>query len=167
MFISNGHPHRLIGEEDLLLLNRDGKRFENISDQLGEDFQAKFVGRGSATGDFDNDGDLDVLVLNLNARPCLYRNEGGNANNWLMIRLTGTKSNRNAIGSRVRITAGNMAQTRWRVSSSGYLSQSDYRLHFGLGNHNLVDKIEIRWPSGKLQTLHDVKVNQILDVIEE
>lgn len=167
LFISNGHPHRLIGEEDLLLLNRDGKRFENISDQLGEDFQAKFVGRGSATGDFDNDGDLDVLVLNLNARPCLYRNEGGNANNWLMIRLTGTKSNRNAIGSRVRITAGNMAQTRWRVSSSGYLSQSDYRLHFGLGNHNLVDKIEIRWPSGKLQTLHDVKVNQILDVIEE
>jgi hypothetical protein len=167
LFISNGHPHRLIGEEDLLMRNITGKRFENISHQLGNDFQAKFVGRGSATGDYDNDGDLDILVLNLNARPCLYQNEGGNTKNWLMIRLTGTKSNRDAIGSRVRLMIGDSSQTRWRVSSSGYLSQSDHRIHFGVGDHNLIDKIEIRWPTGKIQTLNNVKVNQLLEIKEE
>jgi len=167
LFISNGHPHRLIGEEDLLMRNITGKRFENISHNLGSDFQAKFVGRGSATGDYDNDGDLDILVLNLNARPCLYQNEGGNTNNWLLIRLTGTKSNKDAIGSRVRITIGDNSQTRWRVSSSGYLSQSDYRIHFGVGDHTLIDTIEIRWPSGKIQNINNVKVNQILEVLEK
>jgi len=166
LFISNGHPHRLIGEEDLLLLNVAGNRFENISHQLGNDFQAKFVGRGSAIGDYDNDGDMDILVLNLNARPCLYRNEGGLSNNWLMIHLVGTKSNRDAIGSKVKLTIGEMSQTRWRMSNSGYLSQSDYRLHFGVGDHQRIDKIEIRWPTGKMQTLTDVEVNQLIEVKE-
>jgi len=167
LFVSNGHPHRLIGEEDLMLLNIEGNRFENISHLLGDDFQSKFVGRGSATGDYDDDGDLDVLILNLNSRPCLYRNEGGSTNNWLMIHLVGTKSNRDAIGSKVQLFIGDNVQTRWRMSSSGYLSQSDYRIHFGLKDHNRANKIEIRWPTGKMQTLHDVKANQILKVIEE
>ena len=167
LFISNGHPHRLIGEEDLMLLNVAGKRFENISHLLGIDFQAKFVGRGSAVGDYDNDGDLDILVLNLNDRPCLYRNDGGNNKNWLMIHLIGTKSNRDAIGSRIRLRIGDNSQTRWRMSNSGYLSQSDYRIHFGVGDHEWIDKIEIRWPTGKIQTLTNIKVNQIIDVTEE
>ena len=167
LFVSNGHPHRLIGEEDLMLLNNEGNHFENISHLLGVDFQSKFVGRGSATGDYDNDGDLDVMVLNLNSRPCLYRNEGGNINNWLMIHLIGTKSNRDAIGSRVKLTINDKSQTQWRMSSSGYLSQSDFRLHFGVGDHKQIDKIEIRWPTGKIQTLTGVNVNQILKIIEE
>ena len=167
LFISNGHPHRLIGEEDLMLLNVSGKHFENISHKLGDDFQAKFVGRGSAVGDYDNDGDLDILVLNLNNRPCLYRNEGGNSNSWLLIHLVGTKSNRDAIGSRIRLTIDGSTQTRWRMSGSGYLSQSDYRIHFGVGDHKQIDKIEIRWPTGKIQTLTNIKVNQILKIIEE
>jgi hypothetical protein len=166
LFISNGHPHRLIGEEDLMLLNVAGNRFENISDQLGDDFQKKFVGRGSAVGDYDNDGDMDILVLNLNNRPCLYRNDGGNQKNWLSIYLIGSKSNRDAIGSKIRLIMGDKSQTRWRVSSSGYLSQSDCRIHFGVGDNEQIDKVEIRWPTGKIQTLTNVKANQILEVKE-
>jgi hypothetical protein len=83
-----------------------------------------------------------------------------------MIQLTGTKSNRDAIGSRVRITLGDKSQTRWRISSSGYLSQSDFRLHFGLGDYERIDQIEIRWPTGKIQTLTDIEVNQLIEVKE-
>jgi hypothetical protein len=166
MFISNGHPHRLIGEEDLLLLNKNGVRFENVSHQLGSDFQEKFVGRGSAVGDYDNDGDFDILVLNLNNHPRLLRNDGKNHGNWLMLHLVGGISNRDAIGSRVRLTIGDKTQTRWRMSSSGYISQSDYRLHFGIGEHKIVESIEIRWPSGKTKILSNIKANQILKINE-
>jgi hypothetical protein len=133
---------------------------------VGLDFQEKFVGRGSASGDFDNDGDLDLLILNLNDRPRLFRNDGGNKQNWLMIHLIGTESNRDAIGSRVRITAGNKTQTRWRMSSSGYLSQGDYRLHFGLEDIKQIDRIEIRWPTGKIQVLENINTNQIMTIRE-
>jgi hypothetical protein len=166
IYMSNGDSHHLEPEEDLLFRNIDGKRFDDVSAQVGKDFQAKFVGRGSAVGDFDNDGDLDVLVLNLNARPRLLRNDGGNRNNWLMIHLKGKTSNRDAVGSRVRLTAGGKTQTRFRVSSSGYLSQSDFRLHFGLGKHKAADKIEIRWPNGKVRVLKKVKVNRVITVTE-
>ncbi|UCH61996.1 MAG: CRTAC1 family protein [Fidelibacterota bacterium] len=166
LFISNGHPHRLIGQEDLLLINNSGNGFINVSHELGADFQDKFVGRGSATGDFDDDGDMDLLVLNLNDRLRLLRNDGGNKKNWIMIHLIGTQSNRNAIGSRIRLTTGEKVQTRWRVSSSGYLSQSDYRIHFGLGDYTQVDQIEVLWPSGNVQTLKDVEANQVITVKE-
>ena len=166
LFLTNGHPHRLIGEEDLLLLNDRGERFINVSDRLGPDFQEEFVGRGSAAGDYDNDGDMDLLILNLNARPRLLQNDGGNSANWLMINLIGTESNRDAIGATVRVTAGGATQTRLRVSSSGYLSQSDHRLHFGIGEATQVSSVEIRWPSGKVQILDNVAANQILRVTE-
>jgi hypothetical protein len=165
-FISNGHPHRLIGEEDLVLLNVEGKRFENISHLLGSDFQEKYVGRGSAVGDYDNDGDLDILILNLNNRPRLLRNDGGNIQNWFMIHLIGRNSNRDAIGTRVKVTTGQKTQTRWKSSSSGYLSQSDYRLHFGTGKYNTIDKIEIYWPNGKRQSLTNINVSQVMTIIE-
>jgi hypothetical protein len=167
LYISNGHPHRLIGEEDLILMNKNGNHFENISHLAGDDFQAKFVGRGSAVGDYDDDGDLDILVLNLNNRTCLYQNEGGNSGNWLMIHLVGKESNRDAIGSRIRIIDKGKTQTRWRMSSSGYLSQSDYRIHFGVGESDQIEKVEIRWPTGKIQSLSNVKVNQIIKITEE
>ncbi len=166
LFITNGHVQRLIKQEDLLLLNDAGRKFVNISKNVGLDFQEKFVGRGSAPGDFDNDGDLDLLIMNLNDRPRLLRNDGGNRQNWLMIHLIGTESNRDAIGTRVRITTGNKTQTRWRMSSSGYLSQGDYRLHFGLEDIKQIDRIEIHWPTGKIQVLENIKPNQIMTIRE-
>jgi hypothetical protein len=166
LFISNGHPHRLIGMEDLLLLNQAGSRFVNVSDRLGPDFQEKFVGRGSAAADFDNDGDLDILIVNLNERPRLLRSDGGNKRNWLMIHLIGTQSNTDAIGSRAQLIAGGSTQTRWRMSNSGYLSQGDYRLHFGLGEHRQGDRLEIRWPTGRTQIIENIKANQVITIKE-
>jgi hypothetical protein len=166
LFITNGAPHRMVGEEALLLRNDRGRRFVNVSHLLGPDFQEKFMGRGSAVGDYDNDGDMDVLVTDLGERPRLLRNDGGNRRSWVMVRLVGTTSNRDGIGARVRVTAGGRTQMRLRVSSSGYLSQGDPRLHFGLGDVARIDKIEVRWPSGTLQTLEDQRPNQVITVTE-
>jgi len=166
MFISNGDPHQLIGEEDLLLRNDGGGRFLNISHLVGDDFQDKFVSRGSAVGDYDNDGDMDILELNLNARARLLRNDGGEKGNWIMLDLLGTASNTDATGTTVRLTIGDKTQTRWRMSSSGYLSQSDPRIHFGVGEATTVDTIELHWPTGTVQTLKNVDVNQVITVEE-
>jgi len=166
LFISNGHPHRLIGMENLLLLNEGGRRFENVSHLLGPDFQEKLVSRGTAAGDYDDDGDIDLLVMNVNARARLLRNDGGNRKNWILLDLTGTESNRDAIGSRIRLTVEDHVQYRWRVSSSGYLSQGDHRVHFGLGDASRIDEIEIRWPGGKVTVLENIEANQILTVTE-
>lgn len=166
IFISNGDSHHLEPEEDLLFRNMNGKQFQDVSTQTGKDFQAKFVGRGSATGDFDNDGDLDILVLNLNDRPRLLRNDGGNRNHWLMVRLLGKQCNRDAVGSRVRLTSGGTTQTRTVITSSGYLSQSDFRLHFGLGKNKKAEKIEIRWPDGTIQVLKNIDANQLLTITQ-
>ena len=166
IFISNGHAQRLNSQEDLILRNDRGHRLIDVSAQCGVDFQEKFVGRGSAAGDFDDDGDLDILILNLNSRPRLLKNEGGNRNNWLMIHVIGTQSNRDGIGTKIRLTAGGKTQTRWIMSSSGYLSQSDYRAHFGLGKIERIDRIELRWPNRKIQTLENINTNQLLTIKE-
>jgi len=156
----------LEAEEDLLFKNIEGKRFQDISAQCGKDFQDKFVSRGSAVGDYDNDGDMDILILNLNARPRLLRNDGGNRNHWLMIHAIGTQSNRDGIGTRIHLTAGGKTQTRDITSSSGYLSQSDYRAHFGLGTLDRAERIELHWPSGAVQVLENVAADQVLIVKE-
>jgi len=166
ILIVNGDAHHLEPEEDVIFWNNQGKKFVDISAKCGKDFQDKFVSRGSATGDIDNDGDMDALVLNINSRPRLLRNDGGNKNNWLMLALEGTNCNRDAIGARIRVTIGELTQTRDILSSSGYLSQSDYRAHFGLGVHKKADKIEISWPGGKKQILTNVIANQVLKVKE-
>jgi len=165
VFITNGDAFQLKPEADTLLRG-DGRQLVEVSAQCGPDFQEQFVGRGSATGDYDDDGDLDLLVLNINAGARLLRNDGGNRNHWLMIHAVGTRSNRDAVGTRIRLSAGGVTQVRDVRSSSGYLSQSDYRVHFGLGSLEKADKIGIRWPDGKLQVLRDVPADQVLTVTE-
>jgi len=166
IFIVNGDAHHLEPEEDTLFRGDGGKRFVDVSASSGPAFKLKAVGRGSAAGDFDNDGDLDLLVLNLNGRARLYRNDGGNRGNWIMVRTVGTTSNRDGIGARVRVTAGGVTQVRDIRSSSGYLSQSDPRAHFGLGDSEKVDRVEVRWPSGRVSILENEKVNHVLTVTE-
>jgi len=166
IFVVNGDAHHLEPEEDTLFINRQGTVFEDISAKTGMALETKFVGRGSASGDFDDDGDLDLLVLNLNDRPRLLRNDLGNQNHWLKMRLIGTTSNRDAVGARVRLTAGGHTQVRDVRTSSGYLSQSDPRLHFGLGSSAVVELIEISWPSGTVQRLEKIAADRLLTVTE-
>jgi hypothetical protein len=166
VFITNGDAHHLEPEEDTLFRGAGGRPFVDVSAASGSAFKLKAVGRGSAAGDFDNDGDLDLLVLNLNGPARLYRNDGGNRGNWIMVRTVGTAGNRDGIGARIRVKSGGTTQVRDIRSSSGYLSQSDPRAHFGVGKSKKVDRIEVRWPSGRTSTLDNVKVNQVVTVTE-
>ncbi len=124
------------------------------------------MSRGAAVGDFDNDGDLDILVSNNGEAPQLLRNDGGNSKHWLEILLIGTKSNRDAVGSRVKVIAGDLRLFEQRKGGMSYQSAQDPRLHFGLNQHERVDLIEIRWPSGAVTKLENVKSDQIIAVCE-
>lgn len=122
---------------------------------------------GVCVGDYDNDGDLDVLILNMNDPPSLLRNDGGNAQNWIKLKLIGTKCNRTAIGARVRVVTGTHSQIDEVHSGSSVMSQSDLRLHFGLGQARIVDTIEVRWPTTQdIERITQVQVNQILTIRE-
>jgi hypothetical protein len=166
IFKINGALKHLYGQEDQLFENVGRGSFTDVSVERGKYFTEEFVGRGACFGDYDNDGDFDGFIVNLNDRPKFLRNNKGNQNNWLIINLVGQKSNRDGIGSRVKITSGGLVQTTQKRSTSGYLSQNDPRLHFGLVKNELVEQIEIRWPSGQVQVLENVKANQILTVNE-
>ena len=124
------------------------------------------MSRGCAFGDFDNDGKVDIVVNNLDGPPSLLRNESRNENNWLMVKCVGTKSNRSAIGARVSVTTGQRVQIDEVMSGSSYYSQSDLRLHFGLGSADQADKVEVRWPSGETESFDAVKANRLIHVKE-
>jgi hypothetical protein len=162
----NGEIQHEYGEEDQLFENDGTGTFTEVSTAHGEYFKKEYVGRGACLGDYDNDGDVDVYIANLNSKGILLRNDGGNRNNWLIIDLEGVQSNRDGIGARVKLTAGNKTQYFNKESASGYLSQNDPRIHCGLGKAELVNSIEIKWPSGKIQVLENVKVNQVLKIRE-
>lgn len=166
LFQVNGDDHHLYGQEDLLFENQGDGSFIDVSTARGSYFQRELVGRGAAFGDYDNDGDIDVFIVNLNDRAVLLRNEGGNRHGWLMIRLVGRRSNRDAVGARVTVVSGGLVQVAQRTSASSYLSQNDHRLHFGLGDREKVDRIEIVWPSGVRQTVGDVPARQIITIRE-
>src|SRR2546425_5037319 len=134
---------------------------------MGPGISERFSSRGAAFGDYDNDGDIDGLVLNMNDLPSLLRNDGGNAQNWVKIKLIGTRCNRTAIGARVRVVTGSHAQLDEVHSGSSVMSQSDLRLHFGLGRAQTVDLIEVKWPTTqKIERFTQVKANQILIIRE-
>ena len=166
IFKTNGALKHLYGHEDQLLENIGGEKFADVSLERGEYFKKEYVGRGACMGDYDNDGDMDVLIVNLNDSCRFLRNNKGNQNNWLILNLTGTSSNRDGIGARIKISSDGKEQITQKKSTTGYLSQNDPRIHFGLGKCEMVERIEINWPSGKIQVLEDVSANQILEVKE-
>ena len=151
----------------LVYRNLGNGRFKDVSAEMGPGISEQFSSRGAAFGDYNNDGDIDVLVLNMNDLPSLLRNEGGNKQNWIKIKLVGTQCNRTAIGARVRVVTAKHAQMDEVHSGDSVMSQSDLRLHFGLGKAETVDLIEVKWPTTqKVERFTQVKANQILTIRE-
>jgi hypothetical protein len=172
----NGHVYPEIEGHDtgqtfknprLVYKNLGDGRFKDVSSEMGPGISEHFSSRGAAFGDYDNDGDIDAVILNMNDLPSLLRNDGGNKQNWIKIKLIGTACNRTAIGARVRVLTGKHAQMDEVHSGTSVMSQSDLRLHFGLGKTQKVDLIEVKWPTTqKLEKFADVSANQILTIRE-
>lgn len=170
LFVGNGHvqdqlpqvgrPDETLAQYSQLLRNRDGKRFHDVSDQAGEFFSSPTVARGSAAGDFDADGRIDLAVLRLNDRAALLRNES-ETSSWLAVDLVGTTSNRDAIGAAVFVEAGGRTWRRDRLSSSSYLSCDSPRLQFGLGSAKSINSIVIRWPTGQSEQFAPPSIDSI------
>jgi hypothetical protein len=147
--------------------NADGKTFVDVSGQMGQDFLHVGYQRGSAFADLNNDGWLDIVVTSLNEPPRVLVNSGGTGNHWLILALTGKKSARDAVGAKVKLTTGSGRALYNHVAiSTGFMSSSDKRVHFGLGGETKISSIEIRWPSGIRQMLRDVTADQVLKVDE-
>jgi len=166
IFKSNGELKHLYGHEDQMFENIGNGKFRDASVDLSSYFQDENVGRGACLGDYDNDGDIDIFIMNLDNHCKFIRNNKGNQNNWITLDLKGSKSNRDGIGAMVTVSAGGKKQVAQKKSTTGYLSQGDPRMHFGLAQNERVDHIEIKWPSGKVQELTDVRPNQILIINE-
>ncbi len=175
LFVANGHVYaQLAGrnlhitykQQRLLYRNLRNGRFDDVSASAGRAISSENVGRGCAFGDFDNDGDIDIVINNLDAAPSLLRNDRPNRNSWLMVKCTGTRSNRSAIGTRVKVTTGDHVQMDEVMSGSSYYSHSDLRLHFGLGSAMQADKVEIAWPSGVKEEFAAVGANRLIFVEE-
>ncbi len=153
-------------EPKLMFRNLGHGKFEKVSEQLGPDFMAPTAGRGLAVADFDNDGDIDVAVNNRGDYPQLLRNDGGNANHWLEVKLIGTKSNRDGIGASLKLVSEGFTQYQQCQGGMSYMSAHDPRLHFGLGQRKTIESLDITWPSGTVTKLSNVPVNQIIAVKE-
>jgi len=176
IFQVNGHVYPEIEEYHLeaqflfprlVYRNLGNGKFQDVSKKMGPGIAARFSSRGCAFGDFDNDGDVDVMVLNMNDCPSLLRNDGGNQQNWISIKLLGVHCNRTAIGARVRVVTGKHAQIDEVHSGTSVLSQSDLRLHFGLGLSSQVDLIDVTWPTTqKVERFSNIPANQFLTIKE-
>jgi enediyne biosynthesis protein E4 len=175
LFLVNGHVYPQVDtldvgaryrEPKLLFLNRHDGTFRNISDLVGPAIQIPQVSRGAAFGDLFNDGHIDIVVENLDGKPMILRNQGGNRNHWIGFELAGTRSNRLALNARVKAVAGGLVQVDEVRSGGSYLSQNDLRIHFGLGPSERVDRVEILWPSGKTETLNNLSADRFYAVKE-
>jgi hypothetical protein len=167
VFVANGNAHHEYSEEDVLMRNDGSGGFLDVAARSGDYFRRKYVGRGAAVGDYDNDGDLDLLVVNLNDSARLLRNDGGNRRKWLTVEVKLPGGRRDAIGARVAVTAGGLTQIQDVVPVTGYLSQADPRAHFGLGDSARADRVDIRWPNGAATQLKNVAAGQIRTVVQE
>jgi len=167
IFIAHGGLIHLIPQEHSVFRNMGGGHFADVSTDAGPFFTVKTVARGACFADYDNDGRMDLFMINLGAPAFLLHNVSPGGHHWVAFKLVGRKSNRDGIGARIEVTAGGRRQEAERVAGSGYLSQNDARVHFGLGNAPRVDEVTIRWPSGKVQTLRDVAGDRVVTVEEK
>jgi enediyne biosynthesis protein E4 len=145
--------------------NLGNGKFEELTDQAGPAIMERHASRGAAFGDFDNDGDVDVLILNLNEAPSLLRNDVSGNNHWVKIKLIGTKSNRSAIGARVTARYSGKSQAQEVLAQASFYSANDLRLHFGLGSSEKVD-LEIRWPNGGMEKIANAPRDRFLTIKE-
>jgi len=166
ILIANGDPHYLVGWESLLLENSGDGTYKDAAEKGGAFFKTKIRARGCATADYDNDGRMDVLITTIGDRPFLLHNRDRSGNHWLTLDLEGTRSNRDGFGARVKLTAGGKTYFAESRCAFGFLTQSDRRLHFGLGKATTVERVEIRWPSKAVEELSDIKADQIYKVRE-
>ena len=157
------YPHR---GPRIVFRNIDGARFADVTALSGPGATTPHSSRGAAFGDFDNDGDLDILVFNMNEAPSLLRNDYRGPNHWIAVKLEGTSSNRAALGATVRVTAAGRTQAQAVLSQSSYYSHDDLRLHFGLGSAATAEMIEVRWPDGRFDTLTGVKGDRVIAIKE-
>jgi len=164
--IQINEPHLRYLESPLLLKNDGGKKFVDVSAQSGEIFQQKWAARGMAVGDIDNDGKVDVVVTSLDGPAWVLHNETATNNHWITLKLVGVKSNRDAIGAQIKISTSQGDQYATVTTASSYQSSSDKRVHFGLGPATSITRLEIRWPSGIVQVLKNLKADQFLTVTE-
>ena len=154
-------------KEPMLMYRNSGKgHFDKVSESLGPDFMRPIAGRGLATADFDNDGDLDIAVNCRGEYPELLRNDGGNANHWLKVQLIGTQSNRDGTGALLKLTSEGFEQVAQAEGGTSYMSASDPRIHFGLGKRTKVESLVITWPSGKVDKLANLPIDKIITVKE-
>lgn len=164
IFTANGTAEELVLQPPLLLEN-DGKgKFSNTGKMRGDYFNSVRSGRGAAVLDFDNDGDLDILIshVDLEATPALLKNEGGNKNNWIGISLNG--KGQFSTGAKVTVFAGNLHLVKINQWTTSYLSSNDPRMHYGLGDQKIIEKIEVRWPNGESEVFENIKVNQYITI---
>ena len=174
LFVLNGHPFEPINKvfpettyaEPPFLFENTGNGFREVAALHGAPLKKSYLGRGLAVGDIDNDGDPDLLLLNAGEAPVLLRNEGGNKNHWLGIKLVGTKSNRDGIGARVTISAAGRQRSRVLLGGTSYCSASDQRLLFGMGNSEKADVLTVYWPSGQVTSTKDVAIDRYVTIRE-
>src|SRR2546429_1190776 len=175
LFIANGHVYPEVEQAtpeihykqiNSLFHNEGNGKFVETTKLAGSGFQTPHVGRGVAFADFENDGFVDVVVANNGDPPLLLHNSGGNGNHFLNFKLVGTKSNRDAMGARIRVVAGGLSQIREIAGGGSYLSQSDLRANFGLGKTSRVENVEVTWPSGQRQLFRNVEADKFY-LVEE
>jgi hypothetical protein len=160
------HSNTTYREPRVLYRNRGNGEFEEVSELAGSAILTPSTGRGCAFGDFNNDGCVDVVINNQNARPSLLKVTRQNSNHWINIKLVGTKSNRSAIGARLKCVAGGLSQIAEVRSGGSYISQNDLRIHFGLADKATIDLLEIRWPSGAIDQLRNIPADQFIRLQE-
>jgi hypothetical protein len=166
IFVVHGGLIHMVPQEHSVFRNRGGMRFEDVSSSAGAFFGRKSVGRGAAFADYDNDGRIDAFLVNLGGPAFLLRNVSA-AGHWASVKLVGRKSNRDGIGAKVEVVAGGRRQMHERVAGSGYLSQDDPRVHFGLGAATKVERLTVSWPSGTKQVMENVNADRIVTVEEK